>query len=175
MRGRLSFRFCLLLSACLHTIALMAFWGAEFLAGRDDSVRLDARPGEGTLLRNMTVNYTGPLVENRIQTPSERSSLADCARAEQGGNPGLETVTGQLLRNIEYPALARQMLLEGEVHVRMTIGPGGHVSEARVERSSGHRVLDNAAREGVAAWNFDPRFAGRVLVVPVRFRLGQAF
>ena len=170
----LSFRLCLFLSAFLHALATLALLGADALAGKRDSLILDARPGEGSRLHQLTVNYSGPAAPFAA-TPSERSLPTDPDQSVQGGDPGLESVTGELLRAIEYPDLARQMQLEGEVHVRMTVGPDGHVSEARVEQSSGHRVLDNAAREGVAAWNFDRRFAGRVLVVPVRFRLRQSY
>ncbi len=55
-----------------------------------------------------------------------------------------------------YPALARRRGWQGTVLCRIAVGPDGAVAEARLERSSGYSVLDDAALEAVREWRFQP-------------------
>jgi TonB family protein len=55
-----------------------------------------------------------------------------------------------------YPALARRLKLEGEVWLSVHVAADGRVLEARIARSSGHRVLDATAVESVEKWRFEP-------------------
>lgn len=65
-----------------------------------------------------------------------------------------------------YPPAALRQGLRGTVVLRVTVEADGTPVEAVVERSSGHRVLDIAARRHVLAhWRFEPAmYAG----APVR-------
>jgi protein TonB len=53
-----------------------------------------------------------------------------------------------------YPALARQMHLEGTVRLHAVIGIDGAVRELEVE--SGHPLLARAARDAVLQWRYRP-------------------
>jgi len=46
-----------------------------------------------------------------------------------------------------YPLAARRARIEGVVQLRVTLLPDGRLVDARVERSSGHALLDQAALE----------------------------
>lgn len=50
-----------------------------------------------------------------------------------------------LARHFHYPLTARRKGLEGEVTVSLRIEPGGELTRIRVQQSSGHTVLDEAA------------------------------
>jgi len=65
---------------------------------------------------------------------------------------------------------------EGEVRLKVRVSPGGVAEEVQLARSSGHDLLDEAARSAVKTWRFLPATQGGLpveawVVVPVRFRL----
>ena len=75
-----------------------------------------------------------------------------------------------------YPALARRQGWEGTVIVRALVQADGFPSQVVVEKSSGHKVLDNAASETIQRWKFQPagqgpRVQGSWIEIPVRFAL----
>lgn len=70
-----------------------------------------------------------------------------------------------------YPQEAIARGLEGEVLVLIVIDENGHVSGARVEQGSGHRILDDAALRAVRSLRSLPADAPREALLPVRFRL----
>jgi periplasmic protein TonB len=79
----------------------------------------------------------------------------------------------------EYPAAARRLGLEGTAVVRVLVGEDGRPKNAAIEKSSGVRVLDEAALAAVQRWFFVPARRGSTPIsaevdVPVRFRLGGA-
>lgn len=74
-------------------------------------------------------------------------------------------------KGLFYPEDARRQGIEGEVLTLLIIDEGGHVSAARVERSSGHRSLDEAALHAVRSLHGLPADAPRESYLPVRFRL----
>ena len=70
-----------------------------------------------------------------------------------------------------YPAEAIAQGLQGDVEVLLVIDESGKVSAARVERGSGHPILDDAALRAVRSLQSLPADAPRQVVLPVRFRL----
>lgn len=56
----------------------------------------------------------------------------------------------------EYPASARRNELTGVVLLRFLIDEAGRVVESEVKSSSGHRILDEAARRALAQCEFIP-------------------
>lgn len=75
-----------------------------------------------------------------------------------------------------YPRLARRRGYEGLVVLRVEILPDGRVGEVRVERSSGHHILDKSALKTVKKWKFIPARRGddpiRIWAeVPIKFDL----
>ena len=60
----------------------------------------------------------------------------------------------------DYPAVARRRRWAGTVTIQMSIDARGEVAAARILRSSGHVVLDEAARQAALAWRFTPALQG---------------
>ena len=78
----------------------------------------------------------------------------------------------------DYPLTARKQGLEGTVKLRVTVAADGRVTSVTVVQSSGHPILDNAARTGVSRWRFSParRANGAiasVVDVPIEFKLNN--
>jgi protein TonB len=77
---------------------------------------------------------------------------------------------------VRYPVHAKRARVQGTVYLRVLIGPEGEPREVLIDRSSGHKALDEAAREAVLKSQFRPyreNGVGRVAVaiVPVEFSL----
>jgi protein TonB len=75
-----------------------------------------------------------------------------------------------------YPALSRRIREEGVVVLRVLVSTAGTAQEVQVRESSGHRRLDDAAREAVQRWRFVPAKRGEEpiaawVLVPVSFKL----
>ena len=75
-----------------------------------------------------------------------------------------------------YPRIARRRGYEGTVIMQVLVGRNGRVKKLRIVQSSGHAVLDRAARTSVKNWQFEPGMRGDLKVdtwvkVPVRFQL----
>ncbi len=78
----------------------------------------------------------------------------------------------------DYPAQARDRGEEGTVGLRLLVGADGATREIRLHRSSGNRLLDEAALAAARRWEIEPasvggRRADAWVEVPVRFRLEQ--
>lgn len=54
----------------------------------------------------------------------------------------------------EYPAIARQLHLDGKVKVQVTISADGRVTDTKV--IGGHPVLAQAAVAALKKWRFEP-------------------
>ena len=75
-----------------------------------------------------------------------------------------------------YPLIARRRGYEGTVWLKVFVDRKGTVRQVKVDRSSGHRVLDRAALKSVKNWVFVPgregdRAADMWVSVPMRFTL----
>lgn len=55
-----------------------------------------------------------------------------------------------------YPVMSKRMDEEGTVVLRFLVSAEGKVLQAEVEKSSGYKRLDDAARNGLAACTFEP-------------------
>ena len=78
----------------------------------------------------------------------------------------------------KYPAAARRLKLQGTATVRVLVSPEGRPRSVTLSKTSGTRILDEAALEAVQKWSFVPARRGSRPVaaevdVPVRFRLNQ--
>jgi protein TonB len=56
----------------------------------------------------------------------------------------------------EYPSASRRLEEEGTVHLRFLVGVDGKVIQSEVEKSSGYKRLDEAARAGLSRCQFRP-------------------
>jgi len=85
---------------------------------------------------------------------------------------------GQLIARIEpqYPAIARQARIEGEVVLTAIISKTGKVESLQLK--SGHPLLAQAARDAVRTWKYRPYILNGEAVevetqITVDFRLGR--
>jgi protein TonB len=74
-----------------------------------------------------------------------------------------------------YPLIARRKGWEGTVVIELRIADSGQVQEARIEKSSGHAILDDAALGAVRNWRIAPNDRANAATfkfrVPVIFKL----
>ena len=75
-----------------------------------------------------------------------------------------------------YPSASRRMGEEGEVRLRVQVGPAGHAQQIEIYRSSGFPRLDQAALDTVKQWRFIPARQGEQpiaawVIVPIQFSL----
>lgn len=126
-----------------------------------------------------------PLLMPEQTAPPPAASLAKVSlpkphqpriiRESPGRKNWQEEVRQQLKKMDErgqfYPAAAIAQGLEGEALVLLIIDENGQVSAARLEQSSGHRLLDDAALRAVRSLRSLPADAPRDTLLPVRFRL----
>ncbi len=76
----------------------------------------------------------------------------------------------------KYPRVARKRGYEGRVVLSVSISSSGRVLSLKIDSSSGHDSLDEAAIDAVGKWSFTPARKGlhpvaSTLLVPVRFQL----
>jgi len=100
------------------------------------------------------------------------ASFIGTGGAGERSRPGTGTalLRERIQSRLVYPAEAVRRGQQGEVLLRIRIDPGGVPGEIRIARSSGLRILDDAARRGVVLAAPLPSAPGWV-EVPVRFRL----
>ncbi|MFQ5829278.1 MAG: energy transducer TonB [Candidatus Methylomirabilia bacterium] len=75
-----------------------------------------------------------------------------------------------------YPEAARARETEGTVFLLLQVLPDGRVGEVKVKKSSGSRLLDEAAVKAASSWTFTPARRGPTPVealveAPVKFEL----
>lgn len=89
-----------------------------------------------------------------------------------------ENISYRKLRPPKYPPQAVRQQMQGKVMLKVLVGVDGTPEEITVERSSGHRLLDQAAIAAVKTWVFNvgikdgQKIRGYALV-PVEFNLNQ--
>ncbi len=76
----------------------------------------------------------------------------------------------------KYPKRAADLGLEGVVTLLAEVTADGHVESCEIETSSGHELLDEAARKALRKWRFKPRRTNGVAHpftarVPIDFHL----
>ncbi|KRG62676.1 hypothetical protein ABB26_15450 [Stenotrophomonas humi] len=117
-----------------------------------------------------------------ITAPADVAPVETTAPAIDSIGPSspLEGVTLRYLRN-PAPAYPRDALMagaQGTVTLRVLVGEDGSPLEVTIERSSGNRSLDTAARNQVLRrWKFQPAVDGGRPVqayglIPVDFKMG---
>ncbi|MGH8155106.1 MAG: energy transducer TonB, partial [Rhodanobacteraceae bacterium] len=79
----------------------------------------------------------------------------------------------------QYPIQAIRQGQQGTVILDVTINAQGEVIDVKVEKSSGYRVLDQAAVAAARKWRFNPGIqngkpSGGVVRIPVNFNLQGA-
>jgi protein TonB len=106
--------------------------------------------------------------------PALTTSSTGSAVAASSGGPVLAHAGVQVLERVSpvYPRQARRQGLEGVVCLDVTVDDHGHVVAVAVATTSGHTVLDAAAREAVRRWRFTPAEGDAEQVrITIRFQL----
>lgn len=81
------------------------------------------------------------------------------------------TAIEQMKRELPYPPEAIERGLQGEAVVLLFLDVSGNAIAARLEASSGHALLDDAAVRAARTLRSLPDSAPREVLFPVRFRL----
>jgi protein TonB len=108
--------------------------------------------------------------------PARASRPADAVAAGALTVPRLEgeaaqVAMEQLRRELPYPPEAIERGLQGEALVLLFLDASGNAIAARLESSSGHALLDEAALRAARSLRSLPDSAPREALFPVRFRL----
>lgn len=108
-----------------------------------------------------------PPVEVPVAVPAAANAIAAVANtpappAPTAPGPKAEPVRTAAVVNAahcekpEYPSASRRLEEEGTVHLRFLVGADGKVIQSEVEKSSGYKRLDEAARAGLSRCQFRP-------------------
>lgn len=78
-----------------------------------------------------------------------------------------------------FPKIARLRSWSGTVYLSIDVSASGAVTAVRIDTSSGHAILDEAAMKAVKTWRFTPAVRGGVATCvtvrkPIEFSLGGA-
>jgi protein TonB len=111
-----------------------------------------------------------PRLERPRVAPEPKHAASSSTVPQLSGEPA-RRAHEQISRELFYPIEAIQRGLEGEVLVMLFLDAAGNALAARVETSSGHVVLDEAAVAAARTLKSLPASAPREALVPVRFRL----
>ncbi len=112
-----------------------------------------------------------PIATGRTESrPVLRDSAAEKVKATRS-----PPRAGENLRP-DYPRTAQEAGWEGTVMLRVEVLPDGNAGSVSVQRTSGHAILDDAARTAVERWHFSPAMDGNfpirsVVNLPVKFDL----
>jgi periplasmic protein TonB len=105
------------------------------------------------------------------QDTGGRGSSAGMGDSPLGGKD-FYYIRDTVMRNIKYPEKARRMGLEGRVLVSFVVLENGSTGDINVVNSSGSRLLDESATDGVARTTIHKKVPYRVVVMlPVVYRL----
>ena len=118
-----------------------------------------------------------PAVDDAELPPMPPGDSGPVAQGFDPPGPALMPRAYDLAPAPRYPRPALRDQLEGTVMLKVLVDVDGRPLQVEVETSSGHRVLDQAARDQVLArWRFHPaQRDGRVIqawaLVPIAFNL----
>ena len=151
--------------------------------GMPDQVDMPATPAPSD--KSPDTGQGGPLAVSRFLTGELRPEtsvgtslqVADVRRPAKiptGITRGVRVAAEN--RPPGYPLAARRLGLEGRVLLRVDVDRTGAVKHVAITKSSGHRLLDEAARRAMDKWRFLPAMvngeaASGAVDVPVSFRL----
>lgn len=118
---------------------------------------------------------TLPKQKPQAEQPAERAPLAKSPKPVQSGTNWTQAVR-QHFQTLDrqkqfYPAEAIRQGMEGDALILLIIDEQGRVVASRLEQSSGHPLLDEAALRAVRSLQSLPDDAPRQTLLPVKFRL----
>lgn len=102
--------------------------------------------------------------------PAVRQPASPASAQRLSGEAALSAAK-QLQRELLYPREAIERGLQGEALVLLFLDQAGNAVAARIESSSGHELLDDAAVRAARTLHALPDSAPRDVLLEVRFRL----
>lgn len=123
------------------------------------------------------VTDVSPVLETGTELAEPSDDAGPVVDTFDPGLPQLETLAYDVSPAPRYPRQALRSGAEGTVLLKVLVDEQGRPQEVAIERSSGHRLLDQAARDQVLAkWRFHPatrqgRAIAAYALVPVAFNL----
>jgi TonB family protein len=122
------------------------------------------RSGNSQLTTGSSGNFSGSEINN-----------TEDGEGGTGGDGSGGKVTCLECSQPEYPDEAREQELEGKVKVSVDIDAEGNVTNAKVDISSGHTELDEAALEKAREWKFTKSQSGKKgMIIAIKFKLEDA-
>ena len=145
--------------------------GGEKVGGRTGA----ADAGRSVRQGNET-GHPDPAGARPSQGGSGAGTTADTGREGlEEGSENYNHIRDAVLKNVRYPDRARLLGLEGKVLLSFVVLEDGTISDIKVIDSSCHRILDESAKEAVAATRIGGKLPCRILVrLPIAYKLKAA-
>ena len=143
--------------------------------------RLTEKPAETPPQEVKVAAVSAPAPQGQVGRQNAPGAGNGAARSS-GGNPGAEAdyfavLSAWLERHKEYPWRAQRRHSEGTAYLQFTVARNGRVLGYRIQRSSGHRLLDEAVERMIETASPLPPIPPDIgrdrieIVVPVEFYL----
>lgn len=178
-------KICLITSFALHSLVFAADFILHNIAS-DLSLTLKKEDSSSkkkqkkTILHNeitpvdpnLTVlRFKVPYKKPQPHKPEEKATAEDKDGSSWDNEPSILQNPAPV-----YPAIARRNKWEGTVLVMVEINSNGIPKKVKLERSSGHPILDTAAIDVVPNWKFSPATLLGIpveskVLIPIRFKL----
>lgn len=123
------------------------------------------------------VTDTAPVLDAGTEAALPSDDAGPVVDSFDPGPPQVETLAYDASPAPRYPRQALRSGAEGTVVLKVLVDEQGRPQDVAIERSSGHRLLDQAARDQVLAkWRFHPatrqgRAIAAYALVPIAFNL----
>ncbi|ALN80029.1 tonB family C-terminal domain protein [Lysobacter antibioticus] len=153
---------------------------------KPELVKVVEKPRQQPVIKQQVQPVEAPpvVVDNPNPQPIDFAGAETVAKATPAVDLGPPIITGATLQSLKnpppsYPPQAVREGLTGVVELEILVGIDGKPIDVSIVRSSGHRLLDQAARKVVLnRWTFQPAMSNGQPVqargrVPIEFKLDQ--
>ena len=147
--------------------APLTVWLREALAAQESQA--PAPPRAPALPKLRLPVKTAP--DAGLATPAAERVARQASSLQRFSGEAAHSAGEQMGRTLLYPAEAIERGLQGEALVLLFLDESGDAIAARLEASSGHPLLDQAAVRAARTLRALPASAAREALLPVRFRL----
>ena len=105
---------------------------------------------------NILVNSKSEVVYSLAKNKNKKSLKTTDQNKSNSAIGALYKKADSLLENQppDYPYLARKLGQQGKVSLNIQIMPNGKTGEIEIAKSSGHSLIDNAAKNAAESWKF---------------------
>lgn len=158
--------FCFALAIVLHVLLIVALYPRSVSSNAGGETKqqtvntyfypLQAKGKAGNQLKNLTpTQHTKTVIEKGQRAQAETNNPESIAAAQHTQHYGHSQLLTALHNAIQakqlYPSTALFMQQSGTAIVHFRLLPNGTIQNSRILKSSGYKILDNAALNAVAA------------------------